>query len=201
MARRHGRVVIDLGTGDGRAALADAAADPGTFVLAIDADARSMANASRRAAARPSRGGRPNVVFAAEGVERLPADLDCLADLVTIRFPWGSLLRGALGLDRAVASNIARLVAPGGHLEIVLSIVERDRAAIGGSGAFGADDMARMTHVFGSLGFELVETRRLTPNEIRATGSSWARRLRSDPARPVWRVVVRYPCIKRMQSG
>ena len=99
-----------------------------------------MADASRRAAARPTRGGLPNVVFLAEGVERLPAAFDGLADHVTILFPWGSLLRGALGLDPAVAAAIARLIAPGGRLEIVVSIVERDRAAIGGSGAFGDED-------------------------------------------------------------
>jgi len=160
-----------------------------------------MVDASRRAAARPERGGLPNLMFLAEGVERLPAAFDGLADLVTVQFPWGSLLRGALGADPTIAGAIARLVAPAGKLEILLSIVERDRAAVGGSGAFGDPDVELMRQVYASHGLEVVETRRLSPDEVRATGSSWARRLRSDPARPVWRVVVRYPCIKRMQSG
>ncbi|MFL5669228.1 MAG: hypothetical protein ACJ77U_07560 [Chloroflexota bacterium] len=192
---------MDLGTGDGRAALAAAAADPTTLVLAIDADARSLAEASRRAAARPDRGGSPNLLFLAEGVERLPATFDGLADRVTILFPWGSLLRGALGVDRDVSASIARLVAPGGRLEIVLSIVERDRAAIGGAGPFGATDLDRMIRTFGDLGLIADEPCRLRADEIRATGSTWARRLRSDAGRPVWRVALRYPCIKRMQSG
>ena len=75
-----------------------------------------MADASRRAAAKPSRGGHSNVLFLAEGVERLPDAFDGLADVVTVLFPWGSLLRGALGLDSRVAASIARLVAPGGRL-------------------------------------------------------------------------------------
>jgi 16S rRNA (adenine(1408)-N(1))-methyltransferase len=160
-----------------------------------------MADASRRAAARPERGGLPNLIFLAEGVERLPAAFEGLADLVTVHFPWGSLLRGALGVDPAMARAIARLVAPAGKLEILLSIVDRDRAAVGGSGAFGDADVELMRQVYESHGLELVGTCRLSPDEVRATGSSWARRLRSDPTRPVWRVVVRYPCIKRMQSG
>jgi 16S rRNA (adenine(1408)-N(1))-methyltransferase len=134
-------------------------------------------------------------------VERLPVAFDGLADCVTILFPWGSLLRAALGVDPDVSARIARLLAPGGRLEIVLSIVERDRAAIGGAGPFGATDLAHLTRTFASLGLVADEPCRLTGEEIRATGSTWARRLRSDPDRPVWRVGLRYPCIKRMQSG
>ena len=65
--------------------------------------------------------------FLAAGVERLPEALDCLGDRVTVRFPWGSLLRGALGLDAAVTDSIARLVAPGGRLELTLSVVAGTR--------------------------------------------------------------------------
>ena len=60
-----------------------------------------------------------------------------------------------------------------------------------GAVSFGDGDVERMTTVYGALGFASVEACRLSPDEIRATGSSWARRLRADPARPVWRVVVR----------
>ena len=155
----------------------------------------------RSAAARPDRGGLPNITFLAEGVERLPEAFDGLADGVTVLFPWGSLLRGALGVDPAVSASIARLVAPEGRLEIVLSIVERDRATVGGSGPFGSADVDALTRTFASLGLATSEPCRLTSGEIRATGSSWARRLRSDPERPVWRLDLGYPCIKRMQSG
>jgi 16S rRNA (adenine(1408)-N(1))-methyltransferase len=147
-----------------------------------------MADASRRAAGRPGRGGLANVVFVAEGVERMPAGFDGVADLVMVRFPWGSLLRGALGLDLLVAASIARLVCPGGALDVIVSIVERDRAAVGGEGEFGQADLARMAAVFGTLGLELAEVGRLSGVEVKATGSTWARRLRSDLARPVWRV-------------
>ena len=177
-----------------------------------------MAEASRRAAARPTRGGLANVLFVATGVEHVPPDLDGLADRVTVRFPWGSLLGGALGLDGSVAAAIARLVAPGGRLEIVLSVVERDSAAVG-RGAFGRGDVERMAAVYGDLGLDLMEARLLTPDEVRATGSTWARRLRTAD-RPVWRMDLRrpvpvaaaatrppsptavgYPRIERMQGG
>ena len=88
-----------------------------------------MAELSRRAAASPAKGGHPNAVFLASGVELLPPALDRIADRVTVRFPWGSLLRGAIGVDREVAGSIARLVGSAGTLELALSIVEHDRLA------------------------------------------------------------------------
>ena len=152
-----------------------------------------MAEASRRAAARPQRGGLPNILFLAEGVERLPAAFDDLADRVTVLFPWGSLLRGALGLDPAISAAIARLVRPGGSVEMVLSIAERDRATVGGSGPFCRADLELMTRTFAALGLVAGEPCLLTPAEIGATDSSWARRLGTDPDRPVWRVELRAP--------
>jgi 16S rRNA (adenine(1408)-N(1))-methyltransferase len=204
--------VIDLGTGDGRAVLTEGMGDAGAFVIGIDADARAMADSSTRA--HRGRGTRPalaNVVFVASGVETLPPGLDGIADSVTVRFPWGSLLRGALGLDPSVARSIARLVAPGGVLEIIVSIVERD--GLGATAGFGPLDVERMTAAFDAAGLARQDACRLTDAEVRATNSTWASRLRTDQGRPVWRVrFVRPPrppdhgdhpvnCMKRMRVG
>ena len=183
--------MIDLGTGDGRAVLAEAAGRPDTFVLGIDADTRAMAEASRRAAGPARRGGAANACFIAEGVEHLPSELAGSADIVTVRFPWGSLLSGALGVDDAVTAAIARLVAVGGRLELTTSLIDRDRPS--GSGdrkALDAADIESMTCAFAEHGLEVVEVRTLTLAEAAAVRSSWARRLRAGgPDRPVWRVV------------
>ena len=47
-------------------------------------------------------------------------------DLVTVTFPWGSLLRGVLGLDAAALAGVAAMVAPGGHIEVLASVVPSD---------------------------------------------------------------------------
>ena len=130
--------------------------------------------------------------FVAAGVEMLPAGLTALADLVTVRFPWGSLLRGALGEDRVVATSIARLVAPRGHLEMTLSLVARDRRDAMGD-AFGAADLERVAATYAVLGLVRTEARRLSAAEVAAIPSSWARRLRAGDTRtgrPVWQVTL-----------
>jgi 16S rRNA (adenine(1408)-N(1))-methyltransferase len=177
-------VIIDLGTGDGRAVLAVAAHEPGSIVLGVDANAASMAERSRRAARSPRKDGLPNAVFVASAAEALPAELDGSADEVTVLFPWGSLLRGALGLDEGVAEAIAGLLKRGGRLRVVLSVAPRDGIAeIPCLDETGVADVARRQACHG---LDLVAARLATAEDLAGIRSSWAGRLRSDPSRAVW---------------
>jgi 16S rRNA (adenine(1408)-N(1))-methyltransferase len=171
-------VTIDVGTGDGRAVLAAAAAMPTTLVIGIDANAASMAERSRRAAGPTRRGGLANALFVLAAVEAPPEELRALAARVTVLFPWGSLLRGCLGEDASVAEGITRLVAPDGTLELLLAPAGRD--GLDGLPMDPAAVIAAATGTFGAL--RLVEARTATDVEVRASGSTWARRLLSNPA-------------------
>lgn len=165
-------MTIDVGTGDGRAVLAAAAAEPTTLVFGLDADAASMVEASRRAARPVRRGGLPNARFVVVAAERPPDPLRGAAQLVTVRFPWGSLMRGCLGLDATVAAGVAGLVAAGGTLELTLAPALRD----GASGvALEPDEIAAAAvRAFEPVGLRLVEARPARDAEI---GTTWGRRL------------------------
>jgi 16S rRNA (adenine(1408)-N(1))-methyltransferase len=168
-------VTIDVGTGDGRTVLAAAVREPTTLALGIDASAAAMAEASRRAARSPRKGGLDNARFVLAAAESLPAELAGRASLVTVLFPWGSLLRGCVGLDDAAACGVAGLVAPGGVLELLLAPAERDGLAGVPTSEGAVIEAARRT--FEAHGLEVVVARTATPAEIAGTGSSWARRL------------------------
>jgi 16S rRNA (adenine(1408)-N(1))-methyltransferase len=168
-------VTIDVGTGDGRAVLATAARQPTTLALGIDASAAAMAEASRRVARAARKGGLANARFVLAAVESLPPELSGRATLVTVRFPWGSLLRGCVGLDDAVTEGVAGLVAPAGCLELLLAPAERDRLV--GVPTTEAEIIEAATRAFAPLGFEVLVARSATPAEVAATGSTWGRRL------------------------
>jgi 16S rRNA (adenine(1408)-N(1))-methyltransferase len=166
---------MDLGTGDGRSVLARAAVDPGTLGIGLDASAAAMAEASRRA----ERRGPANALFLAAGVESLAGGpLVGIADLVTVTFPWGSLLRGVLGRDDAVLAGVAALLAPGATARVLLSVVARD-----GVPAIPSPD--RLAAAYAPHGVRLLDARPATPEEVAASGSSWAKRLKAGAARPV----------------
>jgi 16S rRNA (adenine(1408)-N(1))-methyltransferase len=145
-------------------------------VLAIDASHQAMRDASRRAARRPGKGGLPNARFIASGLEQLPAELAVLASIVTVHFPWGSLLRAAVGEDAAGAAGIARLVAPGGRLRLLVSAAERD------ANGRGVDDLdlGAVVAAYRELRMELCACRPASVEDLAAAHSTWGRRLLSS---------------------
>jgi 16S rRNA (adenine(1408)-N(1))-methyltransferase len=167
--------MIDIGTGDGRAVLDVAAREPGSLVLGLDASAAAMVEASRRAAGPARKGGRPNARFVLAAAEAPPSVLAGVADLVTVRFPWGSLLRGCLGLDDTVAEGVAGLVATGGTLGLLLAPSHRDGLEGAPTDVDGV--VAAAAGAFRPLGLDLVVGRAATSEEIAASGSTWAKRL------------------------
>ena len=168
-------MTIDVGTGDGRAVLDAAARVPAALVLGLDASAAAMAEASRRAAGPARKGGRPNARFIVAAAEAPPPPLARVADLVTVQFPWGSLLRGCVGLDAAVAAGIAGLVAPGGTLELLLAPSPRD--GLEGVPTDAPAIAAAAVRAYEPLGFDLAVGRAATAAEIETSGSTWVKRL------------------------
>ena len=168
-------MTIDAGTGDGRAVLAAATRDPANLVLGLDANAASMAEASRRAARPARKGGLPNAAFVVAAAEALPTELCGVADLVTVRLPWGSLLRGVVGREEVVATGLAGLVTATGTIELLLAPIDRDSLGAIPTSRRGLVDGAAAA--FEPRGFEIDAVCELTPAQLRDSGSSWARRL------------------------
>jgi 16S rRNA (adenine(1408)-N(1))-methyltransferase len=164
--------------------LAAAAADADRLVVGVDANAAAMAEASRRAARRPERGGLPNALFVVAAAEALPAELDGLADLVTVHFPWGSLLRGLVAANPAVMGGLARVLRPGATLSMLLSSTDRDRGA--GAGPISEPTLAAMADAYGGHGLTVARARPPTPADVAATRSTWGRRLGAGTRRPAW---------------
>lgn len=183
-------MTIDVGTGDGRAVLETAAREPRTLAIGLDAVAPAMAEASHRAARAPGRGGLPNALFVVAAVESVPADLRGLADLVTVRFPWASLLRGCLGADAVVADGIAALCAPGGDLELLLAPAPRDGLA--GLPTEPSEIVVAARRAFAPRGHRLVAAREATVADVTASGSTWAKRLLAGRAPDRRPVIVRF---------
>ncbi|NUS44266.1 MAG: hypothetical protein HOQ24_11335, partial [Mycobacteriaceae bacterium] len=171
---------------DGRAVLTAAAASPSDLVVDIDANAAGMFDASRRAARPAKRGGLANALFVVASAERLPSALDGVADIVTVYFPWGSLLRGLVTGDPAMLSGLARTMKPGAALTVVLSVIDHDRTM--GLPAVDAAALTALADSYAAAGLAVSDIAPATRQDIAATGSSWGKRLGAGAERPAWRI-------------
>jgi 16S rRNA (adenine(1408)-N(1))-methyltransferase len=144
-----------------------------TLAIGLDASSDALAYAARRVV----RERLPNLLLLRDPVESLA--LESVADEVTVHFPWGSLLRGAVAEDESVFAAICRLPRPGGVLTVMLSITARDgRAPLDGG------DIARVRRAYRTCGLVLADHRAVVRADVEAARSSWGKRLGVGQTRP-----------------
>ena len=94
----YNRVMLDLGTGDGKFAFHYARTFPHHFVIGVDACRENLREHSRMKL--------PNALFIIAGAQDLPSELNGLASHITINFPWGSLLESLLNGDAMLMHSL-----------------------------------------------------------------------------------------------
>jgi 16S rRNA (adenine(1408)-N(1))-methyltransferase len=166
-------MAVDAGTGDGRYPLHVARARADVLAIGLDSSSDALAYAARRAVRKRL----PNLLLVREPIENV--GLESVADEVTVHFPWGSLLRGALAEDENVFAAICRLPRPGGALTLLLSVTARD-----GRAPLTESDVARVTRAYRSCGLVLAARRAVVRADVEAARSSWGKRLDVGGTRP-----------------
>ncbi len=115
------KLLIDIGTGDGRFILDAAREHPEWLCIGIDAAAENMQKNAGKASAKPKKGGLPNVLFLRGAAENLPGPFAGKADMVTVNYPWGSLMRIVSEPDLDNMKKIRDLCKPGAELTVFLN--------------------------------------------------------------------------------
>ena len=178
-----------MGTGDGRFVLDLARANPGAFHIGIDPVAEAMADVSRRAAAKPARGGVDNALFVQASLETLPGGLAGLADAITVNYPWGSLLEAVVLPDEALLTNLAGLAKPNATLDVLINMQPLrapDYAArLGLADAALTNDIAALKAVYTRAGWAVQAIEDVTGVLVRAT--HWGSQLH-HARREIWRL-------------
>lgn len=176
------RVVIDVGTGDGRFAYAFAGEHPDAFVIGVDAIAERLDEVSAKAARKPAKGGRPNVLFARVSAEAPPAELHGLADEVHVLLPWGALLVGTMLAEPAVMEGLSSLAAPAGaDLVVVFNAEVWEDSTPHHMTELPAVTVEyvqqTLAPAYEQFGIQLDDVHEMNPDEIKALPTTWARRL------------------------
>jgi len=177
-ADRAERVLVDLGTGNGRWIYGVARRFPKWFCIGIDANARGMREVSSRADRKPARGGAENVWFVRRAVEALPDGLERLADEIYIHFPWGSLLQAIYKPELSTLTRIAQLGKRRASLMVRINTSILDDPTVCTRLELplpGPDARSRLDHTYAMAGIRLTAVRTLDEAPLTA----WGRRLTS----------------------
>lgn len=176
-ARRadHARLVVDVGTGDGKHAYHLARREPDTLVIGLDAAKDNLRKVSARTDAK-------NLLFLWCPVEQLPHELQGIDELHVL-MPWGSLLRGMLGEPPAVLSSLAARCTTPARFLITLNLhAWRPPVPEVGEHLEPTPEtaMAELADIYGQNGWIVERSWYLDPAGIAELATSWTRRLNSS---------------------
>ena len=100
------RVVIDVGTGDGKNVYKSAKGAPDTLYIGLDAAAENMTDTAKKLMKKPEKGGLANCLLVVGTAENPPIELQGKADELTVYFPWGTLLQGVACAQEEMLSKL-----------------------------------------------------------------------------------------------
>jgi 16S rRNA (adenine(1408)-N(1))-methyltransferase len=189
MSERATRVAVDVGTGDAHFAYGLAGAHPEWLVVGVDALDEPMGEVAHKAARKPARGGRSNLLLLRASVESLPAELQGVADEITVWLPWGHLLEGIVLAEAGVMGGLARLGRSGARLSITLNGEIWADSTPARYAQLPLPDPAYVADVI-APGFARVDVvvdepaRWLNATEASSLATTWARRLGHGRAHP-----------------
>ena len=181
------KVVIDLGTGDGRFVYGSAKQNRRTFFIGIDLLQKQMAVYANKCLREKI----PNALFAIGSVENLPQELANTADEVHIILPWGTLMQKIVQPKTEVVKRLGSILKVGGRLEILfgyhpdfepseaqrLNLAELDESYIRNT----------VLPTFEDGGFEVIRTLQLDKNALGNVQTTWSKKLAFGKKRPIYR--------------
>ena len=109
----YDRIMLDLGTGDGKFAFCHADNFPNHFVIGVDSCRENLHEHSRAKL--------PNLLYIIASAQSLPHELHGLVSHITINFPWGSLLESLLNGDDRLLHGLDSVVSSSAALDVRLN--------------------------------------------------------------------------------
>ena len=158
------RVLLDLGTGDGRYVRTLADKYPDWLIIGVDSCRENLQEHSRAKA--------PNMLFLIASAQGLPHELNGLVSHITINFPWGSLLQSLLAGDASLLNGLSSIARQEASIEIFLN---------GGAMTENGVDLecgaVRIQQNLWDAGWRITGPYPIPISALRKYPTTWARRL------------------------
>jgi hypothetical protein len=162
--KNYDRILLDLGTGDGRYARTMAEKHPRWFTIGMDACRENLRGRSQT--------NLQNLLFVIASAQNLPCELQGLVSHITINFPWGSLLGSLLAGDPRLLCGLESL--SGAAVSLDLRLNAGALAEAGTTLEAGAETIREHLQ---QAGWQVTDPRVMEAQDLRGFPSTWAKRL------------------------
>ena len=160
----YDRILLDLGTGDGKFAFCHADNFPNHFVIGVDSCRENLHEHSRAKL--------PNLLYIIASAQALPHELHGLVSHITINFPWGSLLESLLTGDDRLMRGLESVAGSSAALDIRLN-----GGALAEQGWGLEDGTERIRNNLLYAGWKINSPVMMNADSLRTFSSTWAKRL------------------------
>lgn len=185
LRKKFEKVVVDLGTGDGRFVYKKALAEPTTLFIGIEPAHKQVEEFARKVARQKLE----NVLFVVGSFELLPEELSGVADKLFIILPWGTLLKAIAEPNEADISTIKYLLKPKAEVEFIFGFDAQLEPSQTNRLQLGEINEKNTVQVFEENGFTLVESTQLLRTKLSELESTWGKRISSTMNRKIFRLV------------
>ena len=189
LVKCYDKVVIDLGTGDGRFVYKSAINNTDSFYIGVDPSEKQLLEFSKKAVRKKL----PNVMFVVGSAENLPFESGKIAEKIFVNLPWGSLLKAVVLPDEKVVGNIRNLLKDVGVLELVVGYhkefepSETERLELS---ALTEDYFSqKLIPAYEKLGFSLKSLEKISKSGLRKIETTWSKKLSFGKDRDVFKLV------------
>jgi hypothetical protein len=162
--KNYDRILLDLGTGDGRYARTLAAKHPGWFVIGVDSCRENLREHSQAKLR--------NLLFVIASAQDLPCEWEGLVSQVTINFPWGSLLESLLSGDPRLLCGLKSVSRARAALDLRLN-----GGALAEAGKTLEAGTDRIFYNLLQAGWQLEQPVLMDASALQRFPSTWAKRL------------------------
>ena len=160
----YNRIILDLGTGDGRYVHTLAKQHPDWFVIGVDACRENLREHSQAKL--------QNMLFVIASAQNLPKELNGLVSHIAINFPWGSLLESLLAADPILMRELKSVSRPRASLKLRLN-----SGALAEAGKTLETGTDRIYYNLLQAGWQLEHPTLIDAYALKKFPSTWAKRL------------------------
>jgi 16S rRNA (adenine(1408)-N(1))-methyltransferase len=162
--KNYNRIILDLGTGDGKFAFHYAEKFPTNFVIGLDSCRENLQEYSREKL--------PNLLYVIANAQSLPYELSGMISHISINFPWGSLLAGLLIGGSNLMCELESITQPNTTIDIRLN-----GGAMSEMGICLEAGASQIQEKMREVGWQIKNPSLMKISDLKKFPSTWSRRI------------------------